>query len=170
MDAPAELAAFCRTQWPRLVGTLHLYCGDLGLAEELAQDALERTCRRWDRVRRMNAPGPWVHRVAINLANSRFRRRSAARRAVARFGDEAPPDPDPGGTAAERVALRDAVVTLPERQRTALLLRFYADLDPDEVGQVMGCSGQAVRNLTHRAVASLRATLGELPEEVADGR
>lgn len=75
--APADLAAFCRLEHPRLVGTLGLYTGDADLAEELAQDALLRACRDWDRVRTFAAPGAWVHRVAINLANSAFRSRAA---------------------------------------------------------------------------------------------
>lgn len=44
---PEDLAAFCEREYPRLVGTLSLYCGDVLLAEELAQEALARACSRW---------------------------------------------------------------------------------------------------------------------------
>src|SRR5688500_2782768 len=81
VGAEADLTHFCQTQYPRLVGTLALFCGDRLVAEELAQEALARACAQWDRVSTMTAPAGWTHRVAINLANSRFRRLAAERRA-----------------------------------------------------------------------------------------
>ena len=62
--------AFCRREYPRLVGVLSLYCGDAGVAEELAQEALVRVYESWRRMHTMASPGAWVHRVAINLASS----------------------------------------------------------------------------------------------------
>ena len=81
-EVPEDLARFCREQRPQLVGSLGLYCGDVGLAEELANEALARVCRDWNHVRDLERPGAWAHRVAMNLANSWFRRRGAERRAV----------------------------------------------------------------------------------------
>jgi len=159
VSAPEELTAFCEREWPRLVGTLSLYCDDRGLAEELAQDALERACVRWSRVRRAASPGAYVQQMAINLARSRFRRYAAARRAARRLGQEVVHhDRD----VAAAVAVREAIGRLPRRQRSALVLRYYADLSPDEVGAQLGCSGQAVRNLTHRAISALRDELDEV--------
>src|SRR5687768_13383272 len=107
MRAMAEdLAGFCRREYPRLVGTLDLYCGDVDVAEELAQEALARACAQWRRVAGMAAPGAWVHRVAINLANSRFRRLAAQRRAEARTGNT---DASRGPDIADSVAIRTAV-------------------------------------------------------------
>jgi len=80
-----ELVAFCEAQRPRLVGFLGLYCGDAQVAEELAHDAIAKTCQRWRHVRGMVAPDAWVYRVALNLAASHFRRIAAERRARARF-------------------------------------------------------------------------------------
>ena len=76
-----RLEAFCRAEYPRLVGMLDLYCGDLGVAEELAQEALTRVYRHWKKVSALDKPEAWVRRVAINLANSHFRRRKAERKA-----------------------------------------------------------------------------------------
>lgn len=59
------LSSFCAAEYPRLVGTLTLYCGDRPIAEELAQEALVRVCQHWSRIRRLENPGGWVHRVAI---------------------------------------------------------------------------------------------------------
>lgn len=157
-----ELEAFCRREYPRLVGALDLYLGDLHVAEELAQEALVRASKRWERVRTLESPGGWTYRVALNLANSWFRRRRAESRAYERVvGDvgtyrDAHVDVD----VPERQAVRDAVRALPDRQRTALILRYYLDLPATEVAERMGTTHGAVRALTKRAVARLRETLG----------
>lgn len=157
MSAPEDLAAFCRREYPRLVGALDLYVGDLYIAEELAQEAMVRASQRWSKVSQLESPGGWTYRVAINLANSWFRRRAAERRAQARIGRvEAHRDPD----GADREAVRRAVTSLPERQRTALVLRYYLDLSAGEVARRLGTTPGAVRASTKRAVASLREELG----------
>lgn len=152
-----ELAAFCAREWPRVVGALRLAYGDPDLAEEIAQEALEKACLRWRRVRAMDHPSAWVHRVAFNAAASRFRRVDAGRRALLRHGpgmtEIAAPD-------ADQLAVREAIASLELRPRTALVLRYYVEMTPGEAGEVMGCSAQAVRNLTHRALQALRVGLG----------
>lgn len=154
--------AFCRQEYPRLVGSLRLYTGDGDLACELAQEALARACAHWDRVERMDAPGAWVHRVGVNLARSRFRRRRYERIASERHANEREiPHTDP----TTRVALREALLRLPERQRLALVLRFWADLPVDRAADVMGCRPGTVRALTHQGLAALRAALAD-PQEV----
>lgn len=155
MQAPAELEAFFHRERPRLVGTLSLYTGDPMAAEELADEALARACERWSEVHRMQAPGAWVHRVAINLANSFFRRRRAERRARRRAaaGRDAVQDDD----AADAVAIRRAVADLPSRQREAIVWRFYLGLSVAETAAQMDASDSAVKSLTYRAVAALRA-------------
>lgn len=92
MTAVTDPARWLCTQLePRLIGTLTLYCGDRGVAEELAQETLVRLLDRWEQVRALDHPAAWAHRVAINLANSRFRRLRAERRARQRLaGDRAP--------------------------------------------------------------------------------
>lgn len=151
------------------MGALTLYCADRHLAEELAQEALARACRSWSRVSVMSAPGAWVHRVAINLANRHFRRRrlvlGAARRRNAGM-PEAHDDDD----VATAVAVRAAVAALPVRQRTALVLRYYSDLPVAEVAVVMGCAEGTVRAWTFKAIRALRAHGGllDVPEVLDD--
>ena len=169
MAAPADLQEFSAVEYPRLVGTLTLYCGDNDLARELAQDTIVRICRDWERVREMAAPGAWAHRVAINLANSRFRRRAAGRRALARAharaGDGILVDPD----AADAVAVRDALARLPERSRRAVVLRYYGGLSTDEVAAALDVPAGTARSLLSRAVADLRHLLTDDPVTI-DGR
>jgi RNA polymerase sigma-70 factor (sigma-E family) len=154
VDTAQELAGFCRSEHPRLVGTLSLYTGDADLAEELAQEALVRVCQHWSRVGRLESPGGWAHRVAINLANSSFRSRAAKQRATARL-QAAQTDPD-SIDVTDAVAVRRAVAALPDRQRTALVLRYFADFPVSEVAGLMGCPEGTVKTLTFEAIRSLR--------------
>ena len=157
---PRDAAAFCAAAYPQLVGALSLYVGDRFLAEELAQEALLRACRQWPKVSALDSPGGWTWRVATNLANSHFRRRRAARRAQRRLEGTAEASyVDPDG--AEAVAVRRAVAALPERQRTAFVLRHVQELTVEETAARIGASPDAVKSLTKRATATLRDQLGE---------
>jgi RNA polymerase sigma-70 factor (sigma-E family) len=161
------LVDFCRTQYPRLVGFLGLYCGDRGVAEELAQETLARVWRRWPKVHDLDRPDAWAHRVATNLANSHLRRLLAERKARARLS--------PPPAAAELppvdlvVTVRRAISQLPRRQREAILLHFYLDLPLAQIAESMGTSVGGVKSLLHRATGRLR-TGGYVtdPKEVVD--
>lgn len=156
-SAPAALSTFCDVQYPRLVGILSLYVGDAAVAEELAQETLLRVATRWGRVSGLDEPGGWAYRVAINLANSHLRRGRAARRAAARMGaaDVAHQDPD----TADRLAVRRAVAALPARRREVLVLRHFLDLTVAETARHLGVSEDAVKSLTKRAMADMKAAL-----------
>lgn len=164
ISAPLELAAFCRSEYPKLAGMLALYSGDRDLAQDLAQETLMRVIQNWKKVSKLPAPSVWTRRVAINIANSWFRRVAAKRRATQRLEERSRSnhhDPDN----ASLIAVREAVAGLPHRQKTALVLRFYEDLPVAEVAQVMGCEQGTVWALTNQAIAALRnAGLGELKE------
>lgn len=159
MAAPEDFVAFCRREYPRLVGALDLYLGNRHVAEELAQEALVRADARWERVSRLESAGGWTWRVAVNLANSWFRRAAAERRAMARVRargiDAIHHDPDVADTA----AVREALAALTRPQRAAVVGRYYLDLSAAEVGERMGLSPEAVRALTKRAIDALRSEL-----------
>lgn len=154
-----DASAFCAAEWPQLVRALSLYVGDPHVAEELAQEALLRACRQWATVSQLDSPGGWTWRVATHLANSHVRRSRAARRAQQRLGrgDRTHRDPDGG----DAVTVRQAVAALPERQRTALVLRHVQGLSAPETADRMGITPDAVRSLTKRASATLRDRLDE---------
>jgi RNA polymerase sigma-70 factor (sigma-E family) len=163
---------FARSQHGQLVASLTLYCGDRWVAEELAQDALVRARERWEKVSVMDSPGGWLHRVAINLANSRFRRRRAEQRAHQRLSQPADRVDGSAATSADAVAVRRALASLPESQRSALVLRYFLDLSVAETADVLGMTPGSVKSATHRGLAALRRTfdveLGQ-SEEVHDG-
>lgn len=149
------LRDFCAAEYPRLLGTLTLYCNDRGVAEELAQEALARTCASWRKVRHMDAPGAWVHRVAVNLANSHFRRRGAERRAREKLESRAERTTIENDQDLE-VVLRREVAALPKRLRGALILRYYDDLSVEAAADALGTSEGSIKRLTHEAIAALR--------------
>lgn len=173
LAASRDFVDFYRRENPRVVGTVSLYCGDADVAAELAQEALVRACERWDEVREMSRPGAWVHRVAMNLANSYYRRRRAERRARQRQQDQTDQthrDPD----AADAVAIRRAVSSLPRRQREALIWRYYVAMSVAETAEQMGTTDSAVKSLTYRATNNLRDELEGKPSasdrEVGDAQ
>jgi RNA polymerase sigma factor (sigma-70 family) len=130
----------------------------------VAQDALARAWEQWATVRTAASPEAWVWRVALNLTASRFRRRAAERRAHARIvplptQPEAPDEDD-------QLAVRAAIAELPPRQRAALVLRYYADLSVADTAAALDCAPGTVKSLTSKAVAGLRARLGDALEEV----
>ena len=145
-----DLDAFCRREWPRLVGALSLYTGDASLAEDLAQETIARVCQHWRRVQGLDAPGAWAHRVAVNLAHSHFRRRRVADRYDARHRASQPMDSL--GEVATALALRVAIARLPHRQQVALVARYYLDLPVRSVAQMLRCPEGTVKTLTSRAI------------------
>lgn len=162
MSPPEELAAFCEREHPRLVGALVLYCGDPDVAEELAEEAIVRVCERWEEVHKMRAPGAWAHRVAMNLANSHYRRRRAERRALRR-ATAGRADRYHDADAGDAVAVRRALALLPPKERAAVVMRYYLDLAPAEVAELVGSTSGAVRVATHRGLNRLRHLLDGPP-------
>jgi RNA polymerase sigma factor (sigma-70 family) len=153
MAVDGDAASFCEVLYPQLVGALTLYCGRRDVAEEIAQETLVRVWDRWPKVRDMASPKGWAHRVAINLANSRYRRLAAERRATARLQQERPgADPDRDAD----LALRAAVAALPARQRAVVVLRFFADQPVEETARLLHCAPGTVKSLTSKAIDRLR--------------
>lgn len=157
VTATHDFDALYRNEFPRLVGALHLYCGDLELAHDFVQEAMSRAYRDWNRVRKSPTPSAWVYRVAINLATSWFRRVAVARRADRGAGRNRPRvhiDPDTG----LHMAIRQAIAALPPRQRQAIVLRYVADLAVEDVARIMRCAPGTVKALTSQARETLRAS------------
>lgn len=160
---PPELAAFCRDRHPRLVGMLGLYLGSGGVAEELAQEALVRTARRWGPS--LRDPAAFAYRTAMNLANSHLRRQRAERRALQRVaGGQSATHHDPDSSAV--LTVRDELRRLPEAQRKAVALRHGSELTVTETAAVLDISEDAVRSSCKRGLAQLRARLGQTTNDI----
>lgn len=152
-----ELAEFCRREHRRLVAALDLLCGSLPLAEDLAQETFARVCKDWQRIRAMESPTGYAHRIGLNLARSSFRRRAIERRIGARLGrDDTWHDPD----SASAVAVRTALQALREDQRRVLVLRYFLGYSVAETAEVLSMPVGSVKTHASRGLATLRGLLG----------
>jgi RNA polymerase sigma-70 factor (sigma-E family) len=151
----AGFAGFVREHTPALLRTAYLLTGNGHAAEELVQDTLVRLYPKWDKVENADIPLAYVRRALSNgWINSR---RRASRREFA-YADvpEHLDDRDPFGQLADRDQIWEGLATLPDRQRAALVLRFYEDLSDDESAAALGCRVGTVRSLVSRGLATLR--------------
>jgi RNA polymerase sigma factor (sigma-70 family) len=151
-----DLFGMCQQEHPRLVGMLGLYCGDHDVAEDLAQEALIRLCRDWSRVRKLHAPERWLHRVAINLAHSHYRRKAIERKALSLLGSRRRQESE----LQRDVESLELLKNLPHRQKAALLLHYYLDMTVPEVAQVMEIPDCTAKTLIHRGTRALSADPG----------
>ncbi|HVE74659.1 MAG TPA: sigma-70 family RNA polymerase sigma factor [Mycobacteriales bacterium] len=159
-----ELVAFCRREHRRLVAALELVCGSLPLAEDLAQETFARVCKDWSRIRAMDSPVGYAHRIGLNLARSSFRRRALERRTNARLGgDDIWNDPDGANAVAVRAALR----ALRENQRRVLVMRYFLGYSVAETAEVLSMPVGSVKTHAARGLATLRDLLGT-PMTVGD--
>jgi RNA polymerase sigma factor (sigma-70 family) len=148
----AEFEELFRLELDRCVMAARRVVADSAVAEELAAEAFTRAWVRWRRVRRFASPGGWVVRVTTNLALDHVRRGPAPAAATV---DTAALD----DAIAAHLTLLAAVNQLPDRQREAVSLRYFADLPVDAVAEAMGVSGGAVKTHLHRGLERLRTLL-----------
>jgi RNA polymerase sigma-70 factor, ECF subfamily len=125
---------FYQSAFGRLVGQVYLVTGDLGDAEDAVQEAFARASTRWAQVRDFNVPEQWVRRVAMNLAVDGLRRARRRLAALARLG----PGPVTPPISVERVALADALRTLPRSYRQVIVLHHLLELPVEQVGTGAG--------------------------------
>jgi len=150
---------------------------DAAHAEDLAQEVFLRVYR----ARREYEPSAkfttWLFRIATNLAlnslrDGRHRQAEVSLDAPAegQDGSEMTLDVPDGAPVVEqqlverdRVAVvRRAIFALPEKQRAAVLLHKYQELDYDEIARILGCSVSALKSLLFRAYETLRVELAPL--------
>lgn len=152
--APLAFSTFYRRELPQLVAVVAAIAGH-ERAEDIAQEALLRAHREWDRIARYDKPGAWARRVAINLATSNVRRLGAERRALVREGSrrrlDAPPPEVDGFWALVR--------ELPPRQAAAVALHYLDDLSITEVAAILDCADGTAKAHLHKARQTLAARL-----------
>jgi RNA polymerase sigma-70 factor (ECF subfamily) len=155
-----EFDEFYESHFDRVARALTLACGDRDLAHDAAQEAFARALRHWRKVRVMDRPDSWVYVVAMNQLRDHWRRAERRRGRV--------PEPeylaDNASAVATRISVRDAIATLPPRQREAVVLRYLADLPLADVADAMGCALGTVKATLHGAMATMRIELDD-PED-----
>ena len=138
-----------RESWDDMVRLARLLLGSSSSgAEDVVQDAFVRVAARLGEV---EAPRAYLRTAVVNACRSEHRHREVVRR-------REPPPPSPV-LPTYLVDFADALAALPERQRTAIVLRHFGDLPDDEIAEVLGCRRATVRTLVFRGMASLREVI-----------
>ncbi len=163
-DAPAEargLAELYARHAGAMVGLAYLLTGDRYQAEDLAQEAFVRMAGRFRHLRDPDAFEPYLRRTVVNLFTSHLRRRRVERAYLAREARRAEPEAAAAPDVETREELWSAVHRLPERQRAAVVLRYYEDLSERDVAAALGCSPAAAKSLVARGMETLRGMVTE---------
>ena len=149
---PREFEEFVDGELPRLLGYARALTGSDHDAWDLTQEALVRVARRWRRIRRDGNPAAYA-RVTIARLNVDRHRRDRREVLVA----DAPDAPERSAPYEGLDAwLRDGLLDLTPRQRTAIVLRYVDDLDLAGIAEAMGCSTGTVKSHLSRGLDRLR--------------
>ncbi len=168
-----------------LVHFLYRMVGDAATAEDLAQEVFLRVYR----ARTQYAPSAkfttWMFRIATNVAlNERRDRRHRQADISMDQPAEGGEDDSPAMQVADRqpgiehelmqrqraAAIRRALEVLPEKQRAAVLLHKYQEMDYEEIARVLSCSESALKSLLFRAYETLRIELAPLVGKGGESR
>jgi RNA polymerase sigma-70 factor (ECF subfamily) len=157
-SSPSEAATEFASAAERYLPDLRRFAVTLvpsGEAEDLIQDTLVRA---WQKRELFDADRgtyrSWLFAIMADRARQRWRRRT-----VLRLTDRDESTPDAEVNSVSRVDVRRAVESLPLRQRNAIILRFYLDLNVDEVAKVLHCPAGTAKSLLYRARLSLQQYL-----------
>lgn len=137
-----------------LLRMAYLLTRNLADAEDLLQAALAKTYQAWDRIEDRGALDGYVRRAMMNTHISWWRRRRLEEYPTEQIPDR--PVADHAGESELHDTLRRALGRLPERMRTAVVLRYYEDMSEAEIAKVLGVSQGTVKSTVSRAVAKLR--------------
>jgi RNA polymerase sigma-70 factor (sigma-E family) len=147
------------TQYKALVRLAAMLVRDTQTAEEVVQDAFIAMADGWQRLRDAEKALAYLRQAVVNRSRSVLRHRTVVDKNL----QKAPPDMPSAEHGAlvllERSAVVSALRHLPERQREAIVLRYYADLSEAEIAATMRISRGAVKSHTARGMAALRAAL-----------
>jgi len=158
-----------------LVNFLNRMVRDQGTAEDLAQEVFLRVYRARNQYTPSAKFTTWLFRIATNLAlnsvrDNRHERMGISLDAPADGDDSAPLElPAREKRIDERMIERDrverirrAIWTLPEKQRAAVVLHKYEEMDYDEIAGILECSEGALKSMLFRAYETLRVELAPM--------
>ena len=160
--APVPFDDWVAARGPALLRLAYVLTGNAADAEDVVQDALSRALPRWDRISGAADVDAYVRRMVVNAHTSwwrKFRRRESPSSSVHPGGTVAGPGDGPAHD--ERQRLWAACRALPEAQRTAVVLRYYEQLEYDEIAALTGVAEGTVRSRVSRGLAVLRAGYGD---------
>jgi RNA polymerase sigma-70 factor (sigma-E family) len=159
-DRDAEFSEYMAARQPSLLRTAYLLSGDRHLAEDLVQTALAKLYLSWDKVQRAESVDGYVRRILVNEHNSLWRRAWKRREtATDELPERAGAPESVGQQRGPDEELWAVVMSLPRRQRAAVVLRYYEELSEAETAQVLGVSVGTVKSQTSRALATMRSRM-----------
>ena len=126
-------------------------------AEDAVQDAFVEAWRQLDRFRGDASFRTWVGRIAIYRAMAFAKKQRPVTADAPDWDGEGPPPPD----AAEALAVREAVLALPEDFRLPVVLRFWRDMSGREIAALLGWEQSTVWTRIYRGLEQVRRTLEE---------
>jgi len=143
------------------------------VAEELAQEVFLRVYRSRSTYEPTAKFTTWLFRIATHLALNALRDGKSERlqesldddagdRPVRQVSDRKPSVEQSMVHQAKMEEIRRAIAGLPEKQRAAVLMHKYQEMEYSEIAKVLGCSESAVKSLLFRAYETLRARLAHM--------
>ena len=155
-DAVTEIYHVHYNQFVRLaVLLLH----DVQTAEEVVQDAFEAMHVAWRRLNDKDKALQYLRQTVVNKSRSVLRHRKVVDMHAPKPAPDEPSAEQGALALLERSAVAAALRSLPERQREAIALRYYADFSEADIAKAMGISKGAVKSHTARAMATLKTVL-----------
>ena len=148
-----ELEALYRSRFDVFARVAASVTGDSERARDAVQEAFATAVRKRRSFRNDGPLEAWVWRIVMNAARSDARRSMPPVDVGEQFQTNGHPE--------DESELRAALARLPERQRTAVFLRYYADLDYAAIGEALGISTGTVAATLNAAHAALRSRLEE---------
>jgi RNA polymerase sigma-70 factor (sigma-E family) len=162
--AQGLLAAVFVEHYAGLVRLTVLLSRDAADAEDIAQDAFVRVYARADRLVDSQAAVGYLRTTVVNLCRMRARRRAMVLRRTPPAEPERYVADDPGIAAWRKSRVFEALRALPQRQREAVILRFYLDLTDAQIAESMTISKSAARAYLSRANDTLSKRLAGVNE------
>jgi RNA polymerase sigma-70 factor (ECF subfamily) len=149
-----DIEALYRERYPRFLRFAIANLGDVERGRDAVHEAFVSALRSVGDFRGQGCLETWLWRILMNACTAEKRRRVVPIEDQPLLtGEDDPP---------EWPEIRDAIASLPERQRTVLFLRHYADLDYEQIGAVLGIARGTVAATLNTAHTRLRAVLGEV--------
>ena len=173
-DEPGAFEELVEAFQHRLVAVMHHLVGSADEAEDLAQEVFLRVYRSRKKYRPRSKFSTWLFTIANNLALNALRSRSRRPVVPLDVRDSGPLGPRPAEQLArDRTAqpaqrmqqqelvgvIQRALENLNERQRMAVILNKFEDMNYADIAEVMGLTTQAVKSLLSRARTNLRQEL-----------
>jgi RNA polymerase sigma-70 factor (ECF subfamily) len=154
----AELEALYRARYRHFLRVATLITNDHGHAHDAVQEGFASTIRSLPSYRGEGPLEAWVWRAVVNAAKKQRRQPSPAER------ERSEPASPENGNRAEAHMVRTWVASLPERQRLTVYLRYYADLDYQQIATVLDVAVGTVSATLSAAHDRLRKTIEEVPQ------